>query len=82
MDSDDDAKQEVPTNLPTARELTNDDHDMKLQHQTLIIHPLPNDVLLGRGRPLQTHPGNLRFHAICNIYREAYKTSRKREKVQ
>jgi hypothetical protein len=79
-DSGDDRKQD-PQTLPPAAKLQDDDHDMKLKHQTRILHPSPYDVLLGRGRPLQAHPGNLRFHSICNKHREAYKTARKREKV-
>jgi len=55
--------------------------DMDLKHQSLIVHPLLNDVLLGRGRPLQTHSGNIRLHSICNKYREVYKTAQRREKV-
>jgi hypothetical protein len=46
-----------------------------------IAHPLPNDVLFGRGRPLQSHHGNLRFHRIINKFREQYKNARKDEKV-
>jgi hypothetical protein len=46
-----------------------------------IAHPLPNDVLFGRGRPLQSHRGNLRFHRIINKFREQYKNARKDEKV-
>jgi hypothetical protein len=47
----------------------------------IITQPLPNDVLFGRGRPLQSHCGNLRFHRIINKFREQYKNARKDEKV-
>jgi hypothetical protein len=47
----------------------------------LITHPMPNDVLFGRGRPLQAHHGNLRFHRIVNKFREEYKKARKDDKV-
>jgi hypothetical protein len=47
----------------------------------IITQPLPNDVLFGRGRPLQSHRGNLRFHRIINKFREQYKNARKDEKV-
>jgi hypothetical protein len=47
----------------------------------IITQPLPNDVLFGRGRPLQSHHGNLRFHRIINKFREQYKNARKDEKV-
>ena len=46
-----------------------------------IRHPNANDVLFGRGRPLQNHPGNLRFHKIVNRNREAYVNSRKEHKI-
>jgi hypothetical protein len=62
------------------------DEQKKAQDQTAkrtnrITHPLPNDVLFGRGRPLQAHHGNLRFHRIVNRFREKYKNARKDEKV-
>jgi hypothetical protein len=34
--------------------------------------PRPNDVLLGRGRPLQNHPGNRRLLELANIYLDEY----------
>jgi hypothetical protein len=47
----------------------------------VVTTPRPNDVLFGRGRPLQGHPGNIRFHQIVNRYRDEYMTARKEEKV-
>ena len=41
-------------------------------------HPARNDVLFGRGRPLQSHTGNIRFHSILNRYRRQYKESHER----
>jgi hypothetical protein len=46
-----------------------------------ITQPLLNDVLFGRGRPLQSHHGNLRFHRIINKFRKPYKNARKDDKV-
>jgi hypothetical protein len=46
-----------------------------------IYVPRKYDVLLGRGRPLQDHPGNLRFHKIINRSRSAYLNSRKEGKA-
>ncbi|KAG7373712.1 hypothetical protein IV203_012807 [Nitzschia inconspicua] len=51
------------------------------QRPNFITTPLPNDVLFGRGRPLQAHHGNLRFHRIVNRFREAYKNARKDDKA-
>lgn len=47
-----------------------------------IYRPTANDVLFGRGRPLQQHPGNLRFHKIINRNRQPYMNSRKEDKVR
>ncbi len=46
-----------------------------------IYEPRKYDVLLGRGRPLQDHPGNLRFHKIVNRARASYLKSRKEGKA-
>ena len=37
------------------------------------------DVLLGRGRPLQEHPGNQRFRTLVDSYVEQYESSKKRK---
>lgn len=58
-----------------------DSRQEKPKRRDLITHPLLNDVLFGRGRPLQAHHGNLRFHKICNKFREAYKNARKDDKA-
>jgi hypothetical protein len=34
--------------------------------------PGRNDVLLGHGRPIQAHPGNLRLHDLVRVYMEEY----------
>jgi hypothetical protein len=62
------------------------EEEMEVQNQIAkrlirVSRPLPNDVLFGRGRPLQAHHGNLRFHRIINKFREEYKNARKDEKV-
>eukprot|EP00536_Pseudo-nitzschia_multiseries_P010185 jgi/Psemu1/25290/gm1.25290_g len=46
-----------------------------------IYSPHTYDVLFGRGRPLQKHPGNLRFHKIVNKARDTYIHARKEEKI-
>jgi hypothetical protein len=68
----------------TSRALVDDQKEDKNQTKKrpyFIAQPLPNDVLFGRGRPLQSHHGNLRFHRIINKFREQYKNARKSEKV-
>lgn len=45
------------------------------------IEARPYDVLLGRGKALQSHKGNIRFHKIVNQFRPAYLASRRQDKV-
>jgi hypothetical protein len=71
---------------PFVKQSSSTEKQKELQNQCdkrpyKIAHPLPNDVLFGRGRPLQSHHGNLRFHRIINKFREQYKNARKDEKV-
>ena len=32
----------------------------------MIYDPLPNDILLGRGKPIQQRPGNIRFREMID----------------
>jgi hypothetical protein len=45
------------------------------------IQPTEYDVLFGRGKPFQDHPGNLRLHSIVNLYKPNYTQSRRHEKT-
>ncbi|KAG7355082.1 hypothetical protein IV203_004438 [Nitzschia inconspicua] len=47
-----------------------------------IIIPGPLDVLLGRGKPLQKHDGNLNYHFVVEGYHERYEQASKLEKTQ
>jgi len=40
----------------------------------------PTDVLFGRGRPIQSHPGNIKFLSILDEHRFAYDSARNDEK--
>jgi hypothetical protein len=62
-------------------QLKRSDSDEDDPKQNVVSQPLPHDVLFGRGRPLQAHPGNLRFHRIVNNFRDDYKVARKDDKV-
>ena len=42
-----------------------------------ILLPLKYDVLLGRGKPLQKHSGNLNYHYIVESYHERYEAAPK-----
>ena len=56
-------------------------NDQGCANEGKIYVPRKYDVLLGRGRPLQNHPGNLRFHKIINRARASYVNSRKEGKA-
>eukprot|EP00980_Cylindrotheca_fusiformis_P016369 scaffold4880_cov106-Cylindrotheca_fusiformis.AAC.3 len=43
-----------------------------------VILPTHTDVLLGRGKPIQTHPGNIRLSLIVESLLEEYNGSKKR----
>lgn len=47
-----------------------------------IVVPGTYDVLLGRGRPLQKHSGNLRYHHIIESYQGRYEKASKLEKTK
>jgi hypothetical protein len=46
-----------------------------------IVVPGTHDVLLGRGKPLQKHPGNLRYHHIIESFEDRYESAMKLEKT-
>lgn len=46
-----------------------------------VIVPGNFDVLLGRGKPLQKHSGNLRYHHIIESYHGQYEAAQKLEKT-
>lgn len=50
-------------------------------HIRRIIIPGIYDVLLGRGKPLQKHPGNLRYHHVVENYHGLYEKAQKLEKT-
>ncbi|KAG7344813.1 hypothetical protein IV203_032344 [Nitzschia inconspicua] len=47
----------------------------------VIIVPGRVDVLLGRGKPIQEHFGNLRYHVLMDYYQKAYEDAKKFEKM-
>jgi hypothetical protein len=46
-----------------------------------MLEPTLRDVLCGRGKPFQDHPGNLRLHKIVNRHQEKYLSSRRYNKL-
>jgi hypothetical protein len=58
------------------------DAALKISHDgTIILYPLANDVLLGRGRPFQEFPGNVHMAEIVDAYREEYESVGKLQKT-
>lgn len=49
---------------------------------TIIVVPCRFDILSGRGKPIQEHFGNLRFHALLDYYQQAYERSKKFDKME
>jgi hypothetical protein len=47
----------------------------------LIETPEPSDILFGRGKPFQSHPGNIRLHEIVNLQKDNYSRSRRFDKL-
>jgi hypothetical protein len=41
----------------------------------MIFYPNDHDILLGRGRPFQSHPGNKRMKKMVDPYRSVYQSS-------
>ena len=47
-----------------------------------IVVPNRLDVLFGRGKPIQEHFGNIRYHSLLDYYQDAYERAKKFEKMQ
>jgi hypothetical protein len=47
-----------------------------------IVLPGSVDVLFGRGKPIQEHPGNLRYHYILDMYQDPYEGAKKFQKME
>ena len=56
-----------------------EDETMTLQNSILIPGRL--DVLFGRGKPIQSHIGNLRYQVLLDKHRLAYEEAKKYEKL-
>jgi hypothetical protein len=52
------------------------------KHIKRIVLPGCVDVLFGRGKPIQEHPGNLRYHYILDMYQESYECAKKFQKME
>lgn len=56
--------------------------DAGSQHPVRLLKPTENDVLLGRGRGVQHHEGNVRFRKILEGYRLDYDRAPRKSKRQ
>lgn len=63
------------------KEAIKEDEQIRRELGGKIMHPLSADVLLGRGWHQQEHPGNLKLARIVDDHRTAYKSARKRHKI-
>ena len=54
-------------------------HQQQVQEGVVII-PTDNDVLMGKGWRLQSHPGNVRFRFLLEAYQEEYDNCRRRKR--
>jgi hypothetical protein len=59
----------------------NKEEERKSMIDEKILFPLKYDVLLGRGRPYQEFPGNVKMADIIDSYREAYQGGKKVDKT-
>eukprot|EP00980_Cylindrotheca_fusiformis_P031517 scaffold26495_cov103-Cylindrotheca_fusiformis.AAC.4 len=48
--------------------------------KTRVVQPADVDILLGRGKPFQNHPGNQRMLALVDKYRDRYQQAERKEK--
>jgi len=48
--------------------------------KTRIVLPADVDILLGRGKPFQNHPGNQRMLSLVDKYKERYQAAERKEK--
>jgi hypothetical protein len=48
----------------------------------IIFKPTQYDVLLGRGRPFQSWPGNKRLHTVVDLYKPRYSKAKRHEKTE
>ena len=46
-----------------------------------IVHPTSNDVLFGRGKPFQSHEGNVFLHKLVKLHKDRYVNSRRYDKL-
>jgi hypothetical protein len=56
--------------------------DSSSSSDTIIVVPCHFDILSGRGKPIQEHFGNVRYHALLDYYQQAYERSKKFDKMQ
>jgi hypothetical protein len=58
------------------------DQEKRQSSSEIIVVPARLDILLGRGKPIQEHFGNLRYYALLDYYKPAYERAKKFDKMQ
>lgn len=77
--SDDEIHPRAMKNASTTAARGNSNHssvespaDANMDDSSAIMHPRPNDILLGRGQMIISHMGNRQFHDLCALIRTDY----------
>jgi hypothetical protein len=72
---------EQPTPITTNMELLSGAGDPQIDYDPSkgIRTPAPTDVICGRGKTTQTHPGNRRFRQLVIAQKDAYQKAKRRD---
>jgi hypothetical protein len=64
--------------LPSPLSLVRHEHTPEMK---VGVEPMIRDILLGRGKPLQSHPGNVRFRNLIASHAEKYEVGDRFQKI-
>jgi hypothetical protein len=68
-------KVKLDDNCDEADEENKDDHEVDDEHEETVECPVVQDILVGWGPSLKSHPGNQRMVAIVAVHRDRYKAA-------
>jgi hypothetical protein len=80
-ESDDASKASETNTVATVASATSTNGDSEQNSRSVDAPPGPFDVLFGRGRPFNDHPGNDRMRKIVEAYKARYAAAEKQEKT-
>jgi hypothetical protein len=78
--SDEVEQSSVSSNTEEKKTKEEDDSSCIHPRSKRILRPKPNDVLLGRGKPIQDHSGNIRLRKLVDFHRARYLKARREVK--